>query len=356
MPGFFDYFYPLSDYFDERKFESYYLQIRTETNDIYRPAGIGSATSASSLLMKKDCTEINEILFAHRGELTSRKKDADKGYYGRVIIAGGSCGMAGAAYLSGISAFRCGVGMVRFLGPGCNRVILQTLLPEAMYESSDDMSDQTASLALSWGNILILGPGLSRSDEARTMVKRFTDPGFLDTLLPSGKSAPAKLRFIIIDADALNIISEEGIDLKEASSCRLSPHIVITPHVGEMSRLTSLPINEIKSDPAGIALEYSRSHGVDVVLKDHVTFCASPERVVRIDSGTGAMAKAGSGDVLTGFIAGVAAILREHPEDAAPVGAFLHGRAGTIAERKKGCHGLLARDIADHAFEAFASI
>ncbi len=280
--------------------------------------------------------------------------------------------MAGAAFLSGLSAFRCGVGMVRYMGPECNRIILQSLLPEAMYDSIEHVTSRSdiskeelsqrspvgsgnsiifteeASSAMSWADILIAGPGLSRSDAARQEVIALTDPGLMSSF--------KKLRLMIIDADALNIISEEGIDLTGTAGHSGAPHIIITPHVGEMARLTGLSIPEVKENPEEIALDYSDKHKVTVVLKDHITCCASAGRMIHITSGCSAMAKAGSGDVLTGFIAGCAAVMGSSPEDSAPIGAHLHGIAGTIAAQKKGCHGILARDIAEYAPMAFSTL
>ena len=298
---------------------------------------------------------IEQLLLKHRKELAERDHAANKGTYGRLTLAAGSNGMAGAAFLSGLAAFRCGIGMVKYLGHECNRVILQSLLPEAMYENLPELlplSDAAAILAekLSWGDYLVVGPGLSRSDEAKELIRTLFQPEVIESL--------QKKKLLVLDADALNIMAEEGLDPRalrnEKQPVETLP-IVITPHIMEMSRLTGLSIPEIKADPQKTADEYAKTHGIYVVLKDDRTVVASPDPAFKpllLDSGCGAMAKAGSGDVLCGFITGVTAMLFGNVSDALPLAVFLHGAAGCVASERTGCHSLLARDIAESAGEA----
>ena len=185
---------------------------------------------------------IEDILDKRRGELAKRDINANKGTYGRLLIIAGSKGMAGAAYLCGLGAFKTGIGMVRYLGPEENRVILQTLLPEAMYESiayaEDKSSSHINSLSnfsnirdcLSWADALILGPGLSRSAEAGNLMRQIFTGENADII--------KKLRLTVIDADALNIIAEEGLDLSMLAGGSHS-NVVITPHAAEMARLVN---------------------------------------------------------------------------------------------------------------------
>jgi len=373
---------------------------------------------------------IEQLLLRHRKELSERDHEANKGTYGRLTLVAGSHGMAGAAFLSGLAAFRCGIGMVKYLGPECNRTILQTLLPEAMYDAlpgvhmaeaeRDAVSETESSEAgrdaamhavaapaaghdktqnagaaaicsrrgsayvsyvsalaekLKWGDYLVIGPGLSKEDEARQLVRALFDPAVIDVL--------QKKKLIVLDADALNLMAEEGLNPGELSPKTLENDnlqtvpVVITPHVMEMSRLTGISIAKIKEDPAAVAEEYARSHGVYVVLKDARTVvscpwtaekrgmdsmaapkagmpavAASKRRTYIIDSGCGAMAKAGSGDVLCGFIAGFTAMLFGNVEDAVPLAVFMHGAAGCVAAERMGSHSILARDIAEAAGEA----
>lgn len=340
---------------------------------------------------------IEDILDKHGGELVKRDINANKGTYGRLLIIAGSKGMAGAAYLCGLAAFKTGVGMIRYLGPEENRVILQTLLPEAMYESiayaEDKCSSHISSLSnisnisncLSWADALILGPGLSKSDEARNLIRQIFTAENADII--------KGLRLTVIDADALNIIAEEGLDLSMLTE-RSRSNVVITPHAAEMARLVNafsgknaLKVKDIKNDPEGCAADFSMRFNVTVVLKDAKTTvvtaaaliaaeapakavmsgnaeteetglsaeAALRSEIIRIDSGSPAMAKAGSGDVLCGFIAGVSAVLSWELKDSVPLAVYMHGRAGSVAAQKKGVHSILTRDIAEYANEAFLS-
>ena len=305
---------------------------------------------------------IDDILDKRGSELVKRDINANKGTYGRLLIIAGSKGMAGAAYLCGLAAFKTGVGMVKYLGPEENRVILQTLLPEAMYESiaytEDRFSGQVSNISncFSWADAMILGPGLSKSAEAGNLMRQIFTGENADII--------KKLRLTVIDADALNIIAEEGLDLSMLTGGSHS-NVVITPHAAEMARLVNafsgknaVNVTDIKNDPEGCAADFSMRFNVTVVLKDAKTTVAEaalrPE-IIRIDSGSPAMAKAGSGDVLCGFIAGVSAVLSWELKDSVPLAVYMHGRAGSVAAQKKGVHSILARDIAEYANEAFLS-
>lgn len=309
--------------------------------------------------------QIAALFRKHQTELAHRDHEANKGTFGRLTLVAGSRGMAGAAFLSGRAAFACGQGLVKYLGPEYNRVILQTLLPEAMYdcfEAEEGMSPEAFAERLKWGDYLIVGPGLSKDGRARRMVRAFGTPEVRDALKDK--------KLIVFDADALNIMAEECLDPgavrpaeekadggADAGRTILEPPVVITPHVAEMARLTGLSIGEIKADPAEVAASYADAHGVLVVLKDARTAVAAPGRAAAmIDSGCGAMAKAGSGDVLCGFISGYTAMLHGCVEDAVPLAVFMHGIAGCAAAEKTGEHSLLARDIAEAAGEVLARV
>jgi len=280
----------------------------------------------------------SDLLDKYANRLEERDFYASKSDYGKLLIIGGSFGMSGAAYLSGLAAFRSGIGMVRYLGPECNRVILQSLLPEAMYDSVSDQ--KSFEKALGWADYVICGPGLGQSMETEKFLK----------LLFQADLSEKKL--VLLDADALNIVSSGKFSIKELSLERSrkgrESNIVITPHVGEMSRLCKKSIAEIKETPSETALAYAREQNCTVVLKDAVSFVALPGgRVYENNSGHAAMAKAGSGDVLTGVIAGVTAITGGGAQDGAVLGDFVHGKAGELAALYRGEHSILARDIAD---------
>jgi NAD(P)H-hydrate epimerase len=228
------------------------------------------------------------------------------------------------------------------------------------FEADEGMTPETFADRLMWGDYLVAGPGLSKDGRARRMVRAFETREAGDALKDK--------KLIVFDADALNIMAEEGID---PGTVRVkvpatgdgdgqdgsSVLAVITPHVAEMARLTGLSIGEIKADPAEVAASYADAHGVLVVLKDARTAVAAPGRAAAmIDSGCGAMAKAGSGDVLCGFISGYTAMLHGCVEDAVPLAVFMHGIAGCAAAEKTGEHSLLARDIAEAAGEVLARV
>ena len=306
--------------------------------------------------------ELSEIINKNAGALGERDKYANKGTYGKLLVIAGSCGMSGAAYLCSLSAFRTGIGMVKVFGPECNRVILQTALPEAMYKSmelSDGSIDKSAlKESIDWADHIVVGPGLSKGTEAVELMRVLGSDDMAEVL--------SSKKMLLYDADALNIISmfinssghETDVDNSGEKLLSASEHIVITPHIGEMARLTGLEIDYIKAHQKEVAKAFADKYGVNVVLKDAVTAVALKEKTGKamlIDSGCGAMAKAGSGDVLCGFISGITAVLGDKLNDSIPTAVFLHGRAGCIASDTVGCHSVLAEDIANSAGKAILS-
>lgn len=272
--------------------------------------------------------------------IPKRITNANKGTYKRVLIVAGSLGMAGAAFLAAYSAYRMGAGLVYILSIEENREILQRLLPEAIVYpyGRDEVNDSTEwcerlDKIISGKDIVVLGPGLGTEEYAKTLVGQVLTR--IDGAKANGVNA-------VIDADALNIIAGE-----EALSSHLGSNMIVTPHPGEMSRLTGLTIAQIENNRESIALEYAQKHNVTVILKGHETVIAtSDSQEYTNKSGTPALAKAGSGDVLSGIIAGLMC-LGLLPQLAAPMGAYVHGLAGEAAAEKLGEHSVLARDVAD---------
>lgn len=291
--------------------------------------------------------------------LEKRAAGSHKGTYGRLLIMAGSRGMAGAAYMCGLAAFRCGMGMVKYLGPECNRMILQTLLPEAMYgnaASDAEMNNYLTQVvidSLKWADCVIIGPGLSKGHEASELMRTLCRE--------DAAAALAALKAVIIDADALNIIAEEGLPLFQRINEAGNSNIIITPHMQEMLRLIKglmgkdMGMDELKEDALSIAADFSEKLGVNVILKDAATSVAMTDgSTYRIAAGCSAMAKAGSGDVLCGFMAGTAAICGWDILSSAPLAVYLHGTAGRAAAQRYGTHSILARDIAEAAGEAIS--
>ncbi len=265
-----------------------------------------------------------------------RKPDSHKGSYGRILIAAGSAGMCGAAYFSALAAYRTGAGLVKILTERENLPILQQLLPEALISAYDpeicvdepeDFRDRIEK-ECAWADAIVLGPGLGKGRH----VEKLAESIFLAAYVP-----------IIVDADGLNAIAEYP-HLMEF----FTENVIVTPHIGEMSRLTGLDPEEIKADPVAAARNLSDEKGIICVLKDAVTVIARHDgKTVLSDSGSSAMAKGGSGDVLTGVIAALTALgLSE--DDAACLGVYIHGRAGRMAGEARGEHSILAREITDY--------
>lgn len=267
--------------------------------------------------------------------LPGRKPWSNKGTYGHVLIAAGSPGMAGAAYLSALAAYRMGAGLVKILTPAENREILQTLIPEAVlsvYDCAEALEEPEQFLGkiekeCGWADAVVLGPGLGKEPWAVRLVQQV----LLSAFVP-----------IVLDADGLNIVAENP-----SLSEYFTENVLVTPHVGEMARLSGLEIEEIQADLTKAAEDYSEKYGVITVLKDAATVVVRKDEPIYINSsGCAAMAKAGSGDVLTGVLAALIAMGMEEGQ-AAVLGVYLHGLAGEAAEKALGENGVLARDLAD---------
>ncbi len=264
--------------------------------------------------------------------LPARPEESNKGTFGRVLCICGSVGMAGAAYLSALAAYRTGAGLVEVLTPHENRTIIQTLIPEAIVTIYDtdafDRDKLTASIDKC--DALLIGCGLGTSHTALAILKaalRYTN-------LPT-----------VIDADALNLLSEHKFLLKYASGA------VITPHLKEMSRLTDLSVEDIQKATEKTAIEFSEKHSLCCVLKDHRTVVSDKgERTYLNTAGNSGMATGGSGDVLAGIIASLLA--QNHLAlslfDAATLGVYLHASAGDRASEALGKSAVMARDIANN--------
>ncbi len=258
--------------------------------------------------------------------LPARRSDSNKGTYGKVLVIAGSEEICGAAILSASAALRSGCGMVRVYTHENNRIALQTALPEALVTTYMDSTIKLKS-AVEWCDIAVIGPGLGTSDIAKEI---------LEFML---KEAGVPL---VIDADALNMISKQPELLKT-----IKAEAVITPHVAEMSRLCGQDIKSIKGDPIGTARDFAETYHVTCVLKDARTVTAIPGGATVINtSGNDGMATAGSGDVLTGIIASLAA-QGEKMSEAAWRGVYLHGLAGDSAKEKFGAHSMTSSDIID---------
>ncbi len=273
------------------------------------------------------CPEDSDI------QLPGRRDYSNKGTFGKVLIVAGNEEIAGAAVLSALAALRTGCGMVRVLTSVQNRTVLQTSVPEAFvscYSGEEGDSgvelDEKVIKAIEWSDVIAVGPGIGRS-------------AFSEMLLRS-VLRNAGGRTVVLDADALNMISEHNEILSECSS-----EMIITPHLMEMSRLTGVKPEDLKKDLLSAAKDYASLYHLTVVLKDARTVTALKNgKAVINTNGNNGMATAGSGDVLTGMIA---ALLSQgvSPGAAACLGVSLHAKAGDRAAEEKGKHALIAGDI-----------
>jgi NAD(P)H-hydrate epimerase len=258
--------------------------------------------------------------------LPKRTAHSNKGTYGKLLVIAGSVGMAGASVLCAQAGYRMGCGLVKVVIPEENRTILQTALPEALLLSYRlKLGDGDLIEALNWADAVVIGPGIGTGITAQHILK----------VTLTNCRVP-----IVADADALNLLSGD-------LSLLLMSHtkIIITPHLGEMSRLTGKAIAEIQSDLLGCAANFSKKYGVVCVLKDFHTVISDPQGEIILNlSGNSGMATAGSGDVLAGIIGSLLAQGADYL-DAAALGAYIHGLSGDKAKIKNGERALLASDI-----------
>jgi len=267
--------------------------------------------------------------------LPPRPVDGHKGTFGRVLVFGGSKDMLGAPVLAGTAALRMGSGLVQIALPRVNLLAALTITPELVgFGLRGAGDDRKLMQAAASADALVIGPGLGKGrDAARRLLKLIT------------LEKPA-----VIDADALNLLA-----MQRRWPSAFSLRAVLTPHPGEMQRLLKLLGRDgVPGDDAGriaIAGEAARVFGQIVVFKGHRTVVADAGKVYVNPTGDSTLAKAGSGDVLSGMIA---SLMGQGMSgfDAAVLGVYLHGRAGEIAGREMGQRSALAREVIDCIPEA----
>ena len=277
--------------------------------------------------------------------LEPRQRDSNKGIYGHVLVIGGSLGKAGAAAMAGFSALRAGAGLSTV---ATARSVLTTVAgfhPEVMTEPLEETEAGTISRrALDSGSVaslvegksvLAIGPGISRQPETaefvRATVQKYDTP-------------------MVLDADALNAFENLTGELMGRGRT-----LVITPHPGEMSRLTGMSVTSIQANRIEVARKFAREHELIVVLKGYRTLIASPDGAVWVNpTGNPGMATGGTGDVLTGMVSSLIAQHPEHVLEATALAAYLHGLAGDLAAEELGEHSLVATDLVRYLPEAFS--
>ncbi len=267
--------------------------------------------------------------------LPRRRRNAHKGNFGKANIIAGSQGMTGAAILTCKSALRSGLGLLRlYIGESLN-FIIKASVPEAITIPLHEMRKGVIGInhiekileGTSQADVLTIGPGCGNTAELGEIVKRVLE----QVEIP-----------IVLDADGLNVLSK-NIDWLRSKKAEL----VITPHLGEMSRLTGLSIEEINKNPITVARNFAMEWQLITVLKGASTIVAAPNGQVFINiNGNPGMATAGSGDVLTGIITGLIA-QGIKPLEASITGVYIHGLTGDRVAEGKGEYGLVAGDIVE---------
>jgi hydroxyethylthiazole kinase-like uncharacterized protein yjeF len=272
-----------------------------------------------------------------RSLLPARPPAANKGTFGKALVVAGSVNYIGAASLACQAAGRVGGGLVTL---ACPQTIYPIMAAKLVEPTFLPLRDQEGFLtaeathpvlqALAQGySALLVGPGLGQSAYVRA---------FMRQLLPA---LPTEgLRAVVIDADGLNALA--GADNWWEG---LRVPAIVTPHPGEMSRLTELPVADIQADRLGVAVRQAARWGATVILKGAHTVVAAPDGRARISPfANPALASGGTGDVLAGVVAGLVAQGLD-PFDAAALGVYLHGRAGEKVRRELGEAGPLASDL-----------
>ena len=261
--------------------------------------------------------------------INQRGKFDHKGTFGHAFIHAGSKQKMGAAILCGKACMRAGAGLTTLHASGTTAGIINTAIPEAMTMTYKVNSKQP----FNWTGFsaAAFGPGTGTGQPATTML----------LALLKGIVVPA-----VLDADALNIIS-----MQKKSWKLLPDNSIITPHLREFERLAGHTRNWYERHQ--LQLQLSKQHSIFIVLKGAYTCITTPEGISYFNpTGNPGMAKGGSGDVLTGILAGLLA-QRYDPLNACLLGVYLHGLAGDLAVKKQSVHSLLARDIIDCISDAY---
>jgi NAD(P)H-hydrate epimerase len=301
---------------------------------------IGSPEEAIASALHLDATSARDIA----SFVALRAVESNKGSYGHVLTIGGSLGKSGAAAMAGMGALRSGAGLSTVAIPRSVLPLVAGFAAELMTEPLPETGAGSIALAardsgrldaiVQGKTVLALGPGISRHPDTvqfiRAIVGQYPLP-------------------LVIDADGLNAL-EGATELLDG---RVRP-LLLTPHPGEMARLTGLSTKLIQQDRIGVARSFARDHHCIVVLKGHRTLIAEPDGHVWVNTtGNPGMATGGTGDVLTGLVAGLLAQHPQEPARAAAAAVFLHGLAGDVARDTVGEHSLVATDLLRALPEAF---
>jgi NAD(P)H-hydrate epimerase len=287
--------------------------------------------------------QLNVITAGDVGPLVGpRQAESNKGSYGHVLAVGGALGKAGSVAMAGMAALRAGAGLSTVATPKSVLGTVAGFHPELMTEFlsetdagtiSSDARDRIVELAKG-KSVLAIGPGISRDPETAELVR---------TLV-------AQLQVpMVVDADGLNAFEGRSQELNGKGRT-----LVITPHPGEMARLVGCTIADVQKDRLGVARKFAREHELIVVLKGHRTLVVQPDGEAWVNTtGNPGMATGGTGDILTGMVAGMMAQHSKQPFLAVLAAVHLHGLAGDMMRENVGEHSLVATDLLKGLPEAF---
>lgn len=271
-----------------------------------------------------------------------RTNNANKGTYGSLLEICGSYSMAGAAIMAGKGALRCGLGLLKIALPKSIYKVVATAIYESVFYPLDENSVGTVSKKetpfllkeAENSKAVLIGCGMKNNSDTSFIVRSFLERS--NTTL-------------IIDADGLNAIADNPSVLKSAKV-----PVVLTPHPGEMARLTKKTVFEVQKNREQIAKEFARDYNVYLVLKGANTVVASPDGKAMVNNtGNPGMATGGSGDVLAGMISSLLAQNPQMPFECACAGVYLHGLAGDIAKENFGEISMLPTDLIECIPKAF---
>jgi hydroxyethylthiazole kinase-like uncharacterized protein yjeF len=317
-----------------------------------RPAHVFSLLTAGSTYVAEigspeeaivSAQQLNVITARDIAHLVApRPVESNKGNYGHALIVGGSMGKAGAAAMAGMAALRAGAGLATVATPKSVLPTVAGFHPELMTEPLPETETGTIAAPAAGRldelvkakTVVAIGPGISRHPQTAEQVRR----------LVAKCEAP-----LVVDADGLNVF--EG-RTKELDGTGRS--LVITPHPGEMARLAGCTIADVQADRLGVPRKFAQEHQLIVVLKGHRTLVVRPDGEAWVcTTGNPGMSTGGTGDILTGMVAGFVA---QHPKDvlsAVLAAVHLHGLAGDVMREQVGEHSMVATDLLRGLPEAF---
>lgn len=257
--------------------------------------------------------------------LPARTPESHKGSYGKVLAVCGSSPYRGAAVLSVMGALRTGAGLVTLAAPECVAAAAAARVPEAIF--LPDAAQERILEEVSRSEVCLLGCGLSADADTAQLAKKALD---------------ASMGVVVLDAGALCSLAD---DISAITAFAQSQPLIVTPHPGEMARLCRCSVEDIEKERTSCALDFALSTGAITVLKGHETLIACPDGTLYENhTGNAGLARGGSGDILAGMIAGLAAqgMSAEH---AAAAGVFLHGLSADRCAARLSMQGMLPSDI-----------